>query len=298
VSADPIGLGDGTNVYAYVRGNPVTYVDPGGMRGGVPEEPQPQAKYPATYEEVHQSHGVQGTTVYEGSDGSLWQEDPNAGSRMLEGPKPLPPPKAWISAETGPMPEDVQKNLATFGTIKGGPVGALFYSMTRAFTDDPDTLYGMAQLGSSLDAVAVGRSGRPQSPPSLPTPKSSGTPGVRGLVPSSGSGQNAPKPVPVDAGNVAEPLASKGAVRGGETAATRAGREAHKLWDPGKGFQKEFRLPSGRRPDAVNFETKQVLELKPNKPKAIRAGERQVQRYVDELNEVYGGGFTGKVVTY
>jgi hypothetical protein len=33
MSADPIGLGDGTNVYAYVRGNPVTYVDPGGMEG-------------------------------------------------------------------------------------------------------------------------------------------------------------------------------------------------------------------------------------------------------------------------
>jgi hypothetical protein len=33
VSADPIGLGDGTNVYAYVGGNPVTYVDPGGDAG-------------------------------------------------------------------------------------------------------------------------------------------------------------------------------------------------------------------------------------------------------------------------
>jgi hypothetical protein len=48
----------------------------------------------------------------------------------------------------------------------------------------------------------------------------------------------------------------------------------------------------------VNFETKQVLELKPNNPRAIQRGERQVQQYVDELNEAYGGGFTGKVVTY
>jgi RHS repeat-associated protein len=93
-------------------------------------------------------------------------------------------------------------------------------------------------------------------------------------------------------------VATRGAVRGGETAATRAGRAAHKAFDPGPGFQKEFRLPSGRRPDAVNFETKQVLELKPNNPKAIRGGERQVQQYVDELNELYGGGFTGRVVTY
>jgi len=48
----------------------------------------------------------------------------------------------------------------------------------------------------------------------------------------------------------------------------------------------------------VNFETRQVLELKPNNPKAIGRGQRQLQRYIDELNEVYGGGWTGRVVTY
>jgi RHS repeat-associated protein len=37
MSADPIGLGDGTNVYAYVRGNTVTYVDPGGMQEREPD---------------------------------------------------------------------------------------------------------------------------------------------------------------------------------------------------------------------------------------------------------------------
>jgi uncharacterized protein RhaS with RHS repeats len=37
MSADPIGLGDGTNVYAYVRGNPLTYVDPRGMQEREPD---------------------------------------------------------------------------------------------------------------------------------------------------------------------------------------------------------------------------------------------------------------------
>ncbi len=88
------------------------------------------------------------------------------------------------------------------------------------------------------------------------------------------------------------------AVRFGETAATRAGREAHRLWDPGQGFIKEFRLPSGLRPDAVNFNTKQVLELKPNNARAIRLGWKQVGGYVDELNREFGGGWSGNVVTY
>ncbi|HGY09104.1 MAG TPA: hypothetical protein ENK37_03470, partial [Oceanithermus profundus] len=37
-AADPIGLGDGVNRYAYVRGNPVRLRDPGGMTAGGPEQ--------------------------------------------------------------------------------------------------------------------------------------------------------------------------------------------------------------------------------------------------------------------
>jgi hypothetical protein len=86
----------------------------------------------------------------------------------------------------------------------------------------------------------------------------------------------------------------------GETAATRLGRYMHKVWDYGPGFRKEFTLPSGRRVDALNFQTRQVVELKPNNPRAVRLGERQVARYLEELNETYPGEvpWTGSVVTY
>jgi RHS repeat-associated protein len=90
------------------------------------------------------------------------------------------------------------------------------------------------------------------------------------------------------------------AATNGETAATKAGREMHNTWDYGPGFQKEFRLPSGQRVDAMNRVTRQIIELKPNNPRAIRLGERQLQRYLDELNREYPGPtpWTGKVVTY
>lgn len=54
------------------------------------------------------------------------------------------------------------------------------------------------------------------------------------------------------------------AAKAGETEATKAGRQAHKDWNPGEGYQKEVKLPSGKRADAVNFETRDVKELKPD----------------------------------
>ena len=86
----------------------------------------------------------------------------------------------------------------------------------------------------------------------------------------------------------------------GETPATKLGREIHKAWEYGPGFEKEFTLPSGRRVDAINFETREVIELKPNNPRAIRSGERQLAVYIEELNQAYPGDvpWTGSVVTY
>lgn len=39
------------------------------------------------------------------------------------------------------------------------------------------------------------------------------------------------------------------------------------------------------RADAVNYDEGIVRELKPNNPRAIRRGQKQVQKYVDILNK-------------
>ena len=87
---------------------------------------------------------------------------------------------------------------------------------------------------------------------------------------------------------------------GGESSAAAYGRYIHGVFDYGPGFEREFTLPSGKRADAVNFLTREVLELKPNNPAAIARGLRQAEGYASELNNEYSGGtpWTFYVVTY
>ncbi|MCP4406090.1 MAG: hypothetical protein GY801_53460, partial [bacterium] len=87
---------------------------------------------------------------------------------------------------------------------------------------------------------------------------------------------------------------------GGETAAAACGREAHESYKnalPGD-YEHQVTLPSGKRPDAVNWETRNVRELKPNNPKAISEGRRQVEKYRKELEEIADEFWTADVDTY
>jgi hypothetical protein len=84
----------------------------------------------------------------------------------------------------------------------------------------------------------------------------------------------------------------------GETRWTSIGRRAHAEAVYDDGFQTEFRLPSGKRMDAYNPDTKEIVELKPANDRAIRRGQRQVQSYCDECDRVFGPGHRGRVETY
>ena len=66
------------------------------------------------------------------------------------------------------------------------------------------------------------------------------------------------------------------------------------------GFDKEQTLESGKRVDALNRSTREVIELKPNNARAIARGVKQLQGYIIELNETEPGArpWTGRVMTY
>ena len=72
---------------------------------------------------------------------------------------------------------------------------------------------------------------------------------------------------------------------GGETTATKRGREMHKDWDYGPGVLKEETIAPGSRVDGIDYVNKIIYELKPNNPQAIRRGLKQLDRYLSILGE-------------
>lgn len=64
------------------------------------------------------------------------------------------------------------------------------------------------------------------------------------------------------------------------------------------GTGKEVRLPSDRRADAVNWDRRDVKELEPGNPRAVRRGEKQLEGYKQELEETTSEEWTGEVETY
>ena len=68
----------------------------------------------------------------------------------------------------------------------------------------------------------------------------------------------------------------------------------HKNYDYGVPVRKEVTIPGYGRTDAIDDVNKIVYELKPDNPRAIARGLKQLERYLKGL----GKGWTGKIVTY
>jgi len=71
----------------------------------------------------------------------------------------------------------------------------------------------------------------------------------------------------------------------GETPDTIRDREAHRNYQDALGSKYKYnrRLPSGLKPDTINYENRIVRELKPDNPRAIQRGINQLERYLKEL---------------
>ena len=88
----------------------------------------------------------------------------------------------------------------------------------------------------------------------------------------------------------------------GSTAANRLGQQMHKAYKAGDVLDgvrmKEFTLPSGKRIDFIDLENKIIYELKPNNPRAIKQGYKQLEMYKQEVESLYGKGFKTILETY
>jgi hypothetical protein len=82
----------------------------------------------------------------------------------------------------------------------------------------------------------------------------------------------------------------------------KLGQQMHKSYKADKVLkrvrEKEFRLPSGKRIDFIDFEKKIIYELKPNNPQAIKQGRKQLEAYKKEVERIYGKGWRTKLELY
>jgi RHS repeat-associated protein len=153
------------------------------------------------------------------------------------------------------------------------------------------------QAGLDVASIALDATGIGAFASWIPDVVNAGISLARGDWFGAGSSMLAAVPTVGTTVNVAR-VAAKGARHPIVREAAEYGRAIHKSYDYGLGFARELRLPSGRRADAVNLETREVLELKPNNPRALQRGQRQLEGYLDELEQNYGGGWTGRVIPY
>jgi RHS repeat-associated protein len=230
MSADPIGLGDGTNVCAYVRGNPLKYVDPTGRSGWL-------ANVVGAAREVAEK-------TLSAAESTQSQPRPYNGPRISAAPTP---------------PPNVDRQLATLTNIVRGPFGALSYLIGRGLSDDQGVHHAASDLGSIGDNLTLAKQFTPK-PGSLRATGSGGrnlatadgpklggsgetrkaTTVSRGQTPSQATEPLASTPESFQtpsaatlrhSGNVAEPVASKGGL---SNQATRSAY--HEMLDaiPGK----------------------------------------------------------------
>jgi Restriction endonuclease fold toxin 9 len=88
--------------------------------------------------------------------------------------------------------------------------------------------------------------------------------------------------------------------RGGETVDTIRGRQAHRNYRDAVGSDYEYNqpLPSGQRPDAIDWPNRIVRELKPDNLNAIQRGLKQLERYKQELEKITSQKWTSYLDTY
>ena len=72
----------------------------------------------------------------------------------------------------------------------------------------------------------------------------------------------------------------------------------HKQMDYGPGVIKEKMIAPGSRVDGIDFTNHIIYELKPNNPRAIALGMKQLDRYTAVASQQYGGDWIGVLKLY
>lgn len=178
-------------------------------------------------------------------------------------------------------------------------------------------------MGSTSSTTRPGNDKNPNSSSSNSGYDTTGNPsknnGTGNGSPSSGNTSSNGAPGYNNSGNVADKTINEGASgangrtfkssydipvdeNGYTKSSLSLGQKGHKEYklnlENGSTLRKEYRLPSGKRIDYIDFETKTIYELKPNNLNQIKLGTQQLQGYLDEVESLFGKGWKTVLDTY
>lgn len=95
-----------------------------------------------------------------------------------------------------------------------------------------------------------------------------------------------------------ESFSGKGTQNPKVKAAAQKGQIMHEEMDYGPGVLKEQKIAKGCRVDGIDFDKHIIYELKPNNPRAIVRGMKQLDRYTLAAKQEFGGEWKGVLKLY
>ncbi len=287
---DPQGYVDGMSLYEYVGGRPITALDSYGlmMGHGWGEMQKSYLRAEAKYNLLTRgagvlgaagglAEGVMGCGVTFGSVGLLgalggfqmWVH----GADVMEAGLT----QAWTGKEANTRTHAAINDVAQ----KAGASPATAEQIAK-YGDAALSAVNMAAAAPQLTSGTLSRANQ--------TLNLSGTPQATEAVRGAAGA--------VKGNAVSDSLREVNAPKTGEPPQLVRGKRAHAEEPVLPGETPEVRTPSGKRMDRYDADKAHIREIKPDTPRAIRQGEKQVQGYKDEMEGATGRAHTTEVSPY